>query len=193
MFLSCRVPGGYGTPSQTVSASARRTRRSSSEMFSSFAHRLQKSELMDALTRPEREFDEAYRELAIINRRLGGIRAIERFLPGNADAKREPDRAKPKDAKREPDRAKPKEILMLDVAAGGCDVGEALIDKRGARVVSLDLCYKGLKFARKSWPLVGDAMELPFADNTFDVVMASLFFHHLSESQCVRAFRNMWR
>src|ERR1051326_5348606 len=181
MFLSCRVPGGYGTPSQTVSASARRTRRSSSEMFSSFAHRLQKSELMDDLTRPEREFDEAYRELAIINRRLGGIRAIERFLPGNAGAEREPD------------RAKPKEILMLDVAAGGCDVGEALIDKRGARVVSLDLCKKGLKFARKSWPLVGDAMELPFADNTFDVVMASLFFHHLSESQCVRAFRNMWR
>ena len=136
---------------------------------------------MDDLTRPEREFDEAYRELAIINRHLGGIRAIERFLPGNAGAEREPD------------RAKPKEILMLDVAAGGCDVGEALIDKRGARVVSLDLCYKGLKFARKSWPLVGDAMELPFADNTFDVVMASLFFHHLSESQCVRAFRNMWR
>src|ERR1051326_1877239 len=169
MFLSCRVPGGYGTPSQTVSASARRTRRSSSEMFSSFAHRLQESELMDDLIRPEREFEEAYRELAIINRRLGGIRAIERFLPRNPD------------------------LLILDVAAGGCDVGEALIDKRVARVVSLDICYKGLKFARKSWALVGDAMELPFADNTFDVVMASLFFHHLSDNQCVRALRNMWR
>jgi ubiquinone/menaquinone biosynthesis C-methylase UbiE len=138
-------------------------------MFSSFAHRLQESELMDDLTRPERQFEEAYRELAIINRRLGGIRAIERFLPGNAD------------------------LLMLDVAAGGCDVGEALIDKRAARIVSLDLCDKGLKFARKSWALVGDAMELPFGDNTFDVVMGSLFFHHLSNDQCVRALRNMWR
>ncbi len=124
---------------------------------------------MDDPARPEREFEQAYRELAIINRRLGGIRAIERFLPGAPD------------------------LLMLDVAAGGCDVGEALIDKRGARIVSLDISDKGLKFARKSWALVGDAMELPFADNTFDVVMGSLFFHHLSDEQCVRALRNMWR
>jgi ubiquinone/menaquinone biosynthesis C-methylase UbiE len=124
---------------------------------------------MDDPARPEREFEQAYRELAIINRRLGGIRAIERFLPSDAD------------------------LLMLDVAAGGCDVGEALIDKRGARIVSLDISDKGLKFARKSWALVGDAMELPFADNTFDVVMGSLFFHHLSDEQCVRALRNMWR
>ena len=36
-------------------------------------------------------------------------------------------------------------------------------------------------------------MELPFADGTFDVVMGSLFFHHLSDDLCVRALRNMWR
>src|SRR2546427_3602703 len=138
-------------------------------MFSSFAHRLQKSELMDDLTRPDREFDEAYRELEIINRRLGGIRAIERFLPDKSN------------------------MLMLDVAAGGCDVSEALLQKRAARIVALDINAKGFKFARKSWPLVGDAMKLPFPDNTFDVVMGSLFFHHLSDPQCVRALENMWR
>lgn len=124
---------------------------------------------MDDPTRPESEFDEAYRELAIINRRLGGIRAIERFLPKNPN------------------------LLMLDVAAGGCDVSEALLKKRAATIVALDISEKGLKFARKSLPLVADAMELPFADNAFDVVMGSLFFHHLSDDQCVRALRNMWR
>src|SRR5690348_3704688 len=50
-------------------------------------------EIMDDLSRPRREFDDAYKDLARVNRWLGGIRAIERFLPtGN--------------------------LLILDVAAG---------------------------------------------------------------------------
>ena len=127
------------------------------------------SEIMDDLSRPDSEFDEAYHELAIINRRLGGIRAIERFVP------------------REPN------LLMLDVAAGACDVSEALLGRMPARIVVLDLNPKGLRFARKSWPVTGNALELPFRDNTFDVVMASLFFHHLSEANSVRVLEKMWR
>ena len=138
-------------------------------MTADFAHRLDQSELMDDLRRPDAEFDDAYRELEIINRRLGGIHAIERFLPDQPN------------------------LLMLDVAAGGCDLSEALLQKRPARIVALDINARGFKFARKSWPLIGDAMDLPFADNTFDVVMGSLFFHHLSNDQCVRALANMWR
>jgi ubiquinone/menaquinone biosynthesis C-methylase UbiE len=124
---------------------------------------------MDDFDRPDAEFDEAYRELEIINRRLGGIGAIERFLPDGAN------------------------LLMLDVAAGGCDVSEALLEKRPARIVTLDINPKGFRFVRRSWPVVGDAMALPFPDNVFDVVMASLFFHHLSDDQCVHALANMWR
>jgi ubiquinone/menaquinone biosynthesis C-methylase UbiE len=124
---------------------------------------------MDDLSRPEAEFDQAYRELEIINRKLGGIRAIERFLPDRPN------------------------LLMLDVAAGGCDVSEALLGKRPAAIVALDINPKGFKFARRSLPLVGDAMDLPFCDGTFDVVMASLFFHHLTDDQCVRTLANMWR
>ena len=138
-------------------------------MFSRFAHRLDHPELMDDLSRPESEFDEAYRELEIVNRRLGGIRAIERFLP------------------RAPN------LLMLDVAAGGCDVAEALLQKGAVKIVALDINDKGFKYAHKSWLLVGDAMELPFPDNTFDVVMSSLFFHHLKDEECAQVLRNMWR
>ena len=40
---------------------------------------------------------------------------------------------------------------------------------------------------------VGDALDLPFKDETFDVVMASLFFHHLSDDACVKVIEQMWR
>ena len=132
-------------------------------------HRSNLSEIMDDLTRPRHEFDQAYRELEIINRRLGGIRAIERFLPAAPN------------------------LLMLDVAAGACDVSEGLLGKIPARIVVLDLNAQGLGFARKSWPVVGGALELPFRDGTFDVVMSSLFFHHLSDDNCVRVLAAMWR
>ena len=127
---------------------------------------------MDDLSRPEEEFAAAYRELKIINRTLGGVRAIERFLP---PAK------------------KGVNLLMLDVAAGACDVSEALIEKLPFRIVTLDLNARGLKLADKSWPVVGDALALPFRDGTFDVVMASLFFHHLSDDNCVQVLSQMWR
>ena len=127
---------------------------------------------MDDLSRPEHEFAAAYRELKIINRTLGGVRAIERFLP---PAK------------------KGVNLLMLDVAAGACDVSEALLEKLPCRIVTLDLNARGLKLAEKSWPVVADALALPFREDTFDVVMASLFFHHLSNDNCVQVLSQMWR
>ena len=47
--------------------------------------------------------------------------------------------------------------------------------------------------ARHSLTVVGDAFELPFSDNAFDVVTASLFFHHLSDDDCVRVLGSMYR
>lgn len=127
------------------------------------------TEIMDDLSQPEEEFDLAYRELKVINERLGGIRAIERFLPGGSN------------------------LLMLDVGAGGCDVGDALLKHKAGRIVGLDLYPGGLKLARRTLPVAGDALQLPFADKSFDVVMASLFFHHLSNDNCVRVLGEMWR
>ena len=134
-----------------------------------FRERAKEDEIMDDLGRPDPEFAQAYRELEIINRRLGGVRAIERFLPASPN------------------------LLILDVAAGACDVSETLLERISCRIVVLDRNARGLKLARRSLPIVGDALELPFRDQTFDVVMASLFFHHLSDEQCVRVLANMWR
>src|ERR1051326_2775495 len=114
------------------------------------------TEIMDDFTQPKQEFDAAYRELKVINERLGGVRAIERFLPDGSN------------------------LLMLDVAAGGCNVSDAVLHHRRGTIVGLDLNPAGLKFAKLTWPVAGDALQLPFRDRAFDVVMASLFFHHLS-------------
>src|SRR5438128_6697083 len=151
MFLAFPARCACDTRSPTASGSVRKTRPSSWEM-PNFSRRVDASEIMDDLGRPDSEFDQAYRELEIINRRLGGIRAIQRFLPSESN------------------------LLMLDVAAGACDVSEALLGRMGARIVVLDVNLKGLEFARTSWPVRADALELPFSDDTFDVVMASLFF-----------------
>jgi ubiquinone/menaquinone biosynthesis C-methylase UbiE len=137
-----------------------------------FSVRSNETELMDDLSRPDSEFADAYSELTATNRYLGGVHAIERFLPD----------------------VRPEEMLtVLDVASGGCDVGEALAKRRNCRIVSLDLNPRGLKLAERTAPVVGDAVQLPFADNAFDVVICSLFFHHLMNSDCVRVFGEMWR
>ena len=39
----------------------------------------------------------------------------------------------------------------------------------------------------------GNALELPFADSTFDYVMCSLFTHHFSDGQVVQILREMSR
>jgi len=135
---------------------------------SDFSVRSKETELMDDLSRPDSEFDEAYRELTAINKHLGGIRAIERFLPDDA-------------------------MTVLDVASGACDVGEALAKKQNRMVVSLDMNARGLKLANETTPVAGDALQLPFADNTFDAVICSLFFHHLTNAECISVLREMWR
>src|SRR5207247_10356420 len=104
-----------------------------------FSRRVDASEIMDDLGRPDSEFDQAYRELEIINRRVGGIRAIQRFLPSKSN------------------------LLMLDVAAGACDVSEALLGRMRARIVVLDLNPKGLGLARNSLPVLGAACGLLFS------------------------------
>jgi ubiquinone/menaquinone biosynthesis C-methylase UbiE len=132
--------------------------------------RSNETEWMDDLSRPEGEFADAYRELATVNKWLGGIRNIQRFLP-HAGGR----------------------MKILDVAAGGCDIGEALMKRTDCNVVSLDLNPRGLKFAVRTMPVAGDAFQLPFADGSFDAVISSLFFHHLTSLECVRVLAEMWR
>ena len=143
--------------------------------------RIDTAEMMDDPRCEPEEFLAAYRELRTINRYLGGVRAVQRFLPLRTG------RSLP------PERSLAANGLMLDVAAGACDVGDHLIESGQWRVVGLDSNRTGLSLAAGCVPVVGDAFDLPFTDNTFECVTASLFFHHLSEADCSRVLQEMFR
>ncbi len=91
-------------------------------------------------------------------------------------------------------------VRLLDVATGGADFPEYLL-RYAPQVLStgLDIHPETLQYARKRLErrvgpeasekvrlVEGDALNLPFADNTFDVAVTSLFMHHLEEAKAVR-------
>lgn len=88
------------------------------------------------------------------------------------------------------------ESTVLDVATGSADLPAALAQKLGCHVVGLDLHDITLRIAGE-WtavPLVrGDALHLPFADNSIDFVTANLFLHHLDNQTASAALREMAR
>lgn len=98
---------------------------------------------------------------------------------------------------------KDRPLRVLDVATGSADVPVAVLSwakRRGRRVdvVGLDLHAATLAFAAEAAgpgvPLVrGDALALPFADRGFDVVMTSMFLHHLPDALAVAVLQEMKR
>lgn len=83
------------------------------------------------------------------------------------------------------------ELSLLEVGAGAGDVPAAArrifeSDGRNLRVTLLDRMWSHLP-ANGSASVAGDAMQLPFSDNAFDVVSCSLFAHHL-EAEELRQF-----
>lgn len=87
----------------------------------------------------------------------------------------------------------------LEVAAGTCICGRALAPHVGD-IVCLDLTEamleQGRKLAKKEQIpnisfVVGNAMELPYANETFDIVITRLSLHHFAEPE--RPFCEMQR
>ncbi|MCM3886852.1 class I SAM-dependent methyltransferase [Frankia sp. R82] len=79
---------------------------------------------------------------------------------------------------------------VLDVAGGdGYWAGQAV--RRGARAVCLDLARHKLEFGRRlrGHPglVEGDALALPFADATFDVVMSVCAIEHFDDGPAALA------
>lgn len=139
---------------------------------------------MDAGHGSKAEVADAYRQLATVNRRLGGFRstfdALEGLVPEGGGA-----------------------IAILDVAGGGGDFAARLAEWARARgrpptVWLLDLNPVALATAAARAetgivPLRADALTLPFRGRSFDLVHCSTFFHHLSTARARDLLAEMCR
>lgn len=86
---------------------------------------------------------------------------------------------------------------VLDVGTGAADIPLRLVRKArqrslGLQVIALDINARHLQIAREDIAsttdialLRADAFRLPLADNSVDIVIASLFLHHFRAPQIV--------
>lgn len=127
-------------------------------------------ELMDAPGLPDLEVADAYDTLARVNRQLGNLQTVRRELRRFLDEDRPPGRA-----------------TWLDVGSGSGDIPIGIRDDRQTRswpisALTLDRDPTAVALARRRGLAVarGDALALPFADRSVDLVSAIKFAHHFS-------------
>jgi ubiquinone/menaquinone biosynthesis C-methylase UbiE len=136
-------------------------------------------ELLDADAGTEQEVRDSLEDLRWLNRYFGGLATTTKLLQRAAQKVAAP------------------KLSYLDVGAASGDgvaVAQKALAKRGVQLeaVLLDRVVSHLPGARRerggagAAVLVGDALQLPFANSSFDVVGSSLFVHHLQPDEVVR-------
>jgi ubiquinone/menaquinone biosynthesis C-methylase UbiE len=152
-----------------------------------FKKRSLKPERIDTGDYTPEEYATFLREIRFINQRLGDRTALEKTLLAEIT------------------RLDLKEFSVLDVGAGtgellGVIAEFARSEMRKSHLVGLDLnslstneiAAESKKYNEIS-PIQGDALSLPFADNSFDYIISSLFTHHLTDDQISRVLPEMSR
>lgn len=141
---------------------------------------------MDAPGLPAGEVAEAYRVLRRVNRQLGNLRTL----------RREVDRMTAEDGPWPAGLA----VSALDVGSGSGDLARALglrLAGRpgGAAVYALDRDPTAVALARRMGLAVvrGDALRLPCADASVDLVTAVKFAHHFTGEALARLLAEMAR
>jgi demethylmenaquinone methyltransferase / 2-methoxy-6-polyprenyl-1,4-benzoquinol methylase len=81
----------------------------------------------------------------------------------------------------------PKNARVLDVACGTGDLSIEIFEKTEAEVIGVDFCRPMLELARQKTRRIcfieGDALRLPFADETFDAVTIGFGLRNLSSTE----------
>jgi ubiquinone/menaquinone biosynthesis C-methylase UbiE len=132
-------------------------------------------ELLDSDAGSPREIERSLSDLSRINRWFGGVRTLRQSIENVAS------------------RTGRTDFTALDVGAGSGEVPRIAahqLARRGIRVsfVLSDRAVTHLQRASAGAArVVGDALQLPFADRSFDLVTCSLFLHHLEPDE-VRTF-----
>ena len=149
--------------------------------------RSQKLERIDTGEYTPEEYELFLKDIAYINRKLGDNAAIRATLLAEIE------------------RLDLKEFSVLDVGAGSGEMLRFIAEfaaksGRRARLVGVDLNQRSIDAMKRSsvefdsiYPVLGDALDLPFDNDSFDFCISSLFTHHLKDEQIVRLFREMDR
>ncbi len=142
-------------------------------------------ERLDDPDLPSEEMSRSLRDIALVNRRWGGSRALARHLL---------ERRK---------QGGPSPVRILDVGAGSGDVSRRLVRQLQlgglrARVVAVDLQWRHLAAGRRmsGVPLAlaaADALRLPFPPRSFDWTISTLLFHHFPPEQNACLLREVAR
>lgn len=175
-----------------------------------FQSRHHEEELMDLPETGKDDFIRALEEIRWVNRRLGGTHAILTELTklilktreGVPLTSQERVGAGPVPA---PHKNKNSTFKILDLGTASADIPIALVQwarqhRIAFEITAVDLHPTAIETARKATEnlpeitvMQGDALSLPFADQSFDFVISSMTMHHLRDDEAIRLLREMVR
>ena len=142
-------------------------------------NRIYEEELLDAGDGTDEDVAESLADLRRINRFLGGRRVVLDAIAGCLEA------------------ANVRQVSVLDVGTGSADIPMAVADRCrnlgfSTFVAAADISERNLRVARAQLGVSpeiqfvrADSMNLPFANDSFDFVTASLFLHHFRDEDVV--------
>lgn len=138
------------------------------------------AEYFDLPGRPASEVEAEFRDLDRINRFFQFARPFQEKLPGWFG----------------PERCR--RLDILDVGAGTGLLGQTLSHWAAQRewdwrFTNLDANSDAPPVDALAKRVTGSALQLPFTDASFDLVIASQMTHHLSDEQVVVHLREAWR
>jgi SAM-dependent methyltransferase len=134
-------------------------------------------ELLDSDAGTEREVAASLRDLQMFNQWFGGVRTTEKLI------------------RRALGENLGRTVSLLEVAAGAgyvpAKIRERLSPQLELTITLLDRARTHLNGSNRS--VAGDALALPFADRSFDLVGCNLFVHHLAPEELRRFAREALR
>jgi SAM-dependent methyltransferase len=142
--------------------------------------RVASTELLDTDNGTSDEVAASLRDLERINRWFGGVSTIRDMVRSISKQLHKP------------------ELTLLEVAAGSGYVSSTVMQELARagihlRVTLLDRIANHLGPTNGKPRLAGDALALPFPDNSFDLVCSNLFVHHLSPAELMCFVREALR